>query len=108
MNDSPGKSVPGTTKQLFRFLLTIFLLGTNPVTGFGAVGGTALSSPQGGIKVLIQMPPAGTLERPRWSATFEGKSMLIDCGLGLETTEAGDLMAGVSIVHQSTRSYNER
>ena len=53
-----------------------------------------LNSPDEKILVSIQMPAAGSVERPRWSATFRGKQILTDCRLGLPTADAGDLMAG--------------
>jgi len=54
-----------------------------------------LTSPDEKIRVLIQMPASGSVERPRWSATFRGNQILTDCRLGLQTADAGDLMAGV-------------
>jgi alpha-glucosidase len=108
MNDTPCHSVTGTAAQAFCFLLTFSLLGTTRVTSLAADGANALSSPDGRIRVSIQMPENDTVDRPRWSATFEGKSILTDCGLGLETADAGDLMAGVRIVHHSTRSHDQR
>jgi len=67
-----------------------------------------LSSPDGRIKVSVQMPSPGTLERPRWSATFHGKPILTECALGLQTADAGDLMAGARVLRQRSRSVDER
>src|SRR5437867_3816445 len=67
-----------------------------------------LSSPDGRIQVSVQMPSPGTLERPSWSATFHGKPILTECGLGLQTADAGDLMVGARVLHQRTRSVDER
>ncbi len=66
-----------------------------------------LASPDGRIQVSIHMPTAGSAERPRWSATFRGKSMLTDCRLGLQTAAGGELMAGVQVVRERKRSVND-
>lgn len=63
-----------------------------------------LSSPNGLIKVSIEIPEAGSSGRPRWSATFHGKAVLAGCGLGLETAQAGDMMAGARVVRERARS----
>ncbi|MGH8245829.1 MAG: glycoside hydrolase family 97 N-terminal domain-containing protein, partial [Gammaproteobacteria bacterium] len=67
-----------------------------------------LTSPDEQIRVSIQMPAPGSVERPRWSATFRGKQVLTDCRLGLQTADAGDLMAGVRVVRERSRSVNQR
>ncbi len=67
-----------------------------------------LNSPDGRIRVSIQMPAPGSVERPRWSATFHAKPILTDCGLGLQTADAGDLMIGARVLHARSRSVNER
>ena len=59
-----------------------------------------LASPDGRIQVSIQMPPPGSAERPRWSARFGPKPLLTQCGLGLATADAGDLMPGARVLHQ--------
>ncbi len=53
-----------------------------------------LSSPDGRLQVSVQMPVPGSDERLRWSATFRGKPVLTECGLGLQTADAGDLWRG--------------
>ncbi len=54
------------------------------------------------------MPEPGSAERPRWSATFRGKPLLGECGLGLATADAGDLVAGARVLTNNSRSVNER
>ena len=73
-----------------------------------AAPATSLSSPDGRISVSFQMPAPGTIERPLWSATFRGKPILAGCALGLQTADAGDWMAGVSVLHETRRSVNDR
>jgi alpha-glucosidase len=67
-----------------------------------------LTSPDGKIEVSIRMPRQGSDERPVWSATFHGKLLLTDCELGLLTAEAGDLLAGVQVLRQHSRSADRR
>ena len=75
-----------------------------------AAGATSnfLASPDGRIQVLIQMPAAGSAERPHWSATFRAQPILTGCGLGLATADAGDLMVGARVLNERRRSVNER
>ena len=67
-----------------------------------------LASPDGRIQVLIQMPARGSSEQPRWSASFRSTPILTDCRLGLQTAEAGDLMAGARVLNERRRSVDER
>jgi alpha-glucosidase len=67
-----------------------------------------LNSPDGRIAVSIELPAAGSPDRPHWSATFHGKPILTGCALGLETVDHGDLMAGVQLVQQSQASIDEQ
>jgi alpha-glucosidase len=67
-----------------------------------------LSSPDGRIQVSIEMPSPNSAETPHWSATFNGKQILDNCHLGLQTTTAGNLMTGVQVVRERHRSVNER
>jgi alpha-glucosidase len=66
-----------------------------------------LTSPDATIQVVILMPAPGSLESPRWSADFHGKSILAGCALGLQTADAGDLLAGARVVRQRSRFINE-
>ena len=76
--------------------------------GIVAAEVNALRSPDGRIQVSIQMPEPGTQGRPRWAASFVGKAILSDCSLGLETADAGALMAGAQVVSERRRSVDER
>src|SRR5258706_2389059 len=67
-----------------------------------------LTSPDGSIKVSIHMPAPGSVERPHWSASFRNKPILTECGLGLQTSDGGELMAGARVLRQRRRSVNER
>jgi alpha-glucosidase len=67
-----------------------------------------LASPDGKIEISIRMPRQGSNERPIWSATFRGKLLLTDCELGLQTAEAGDLLTGVRVLRQHSRSADRR
>jgi alpha-glucosidase len=71
-------------------------------------GDQVLKSPDGRIQVSIQMPEAGSKEKPRWSASFRGVQILTGCGLGLQTADFGELLAGTQIVQERSRSVNER
>src|SRR3984893_18097677 len=68
----------------------------------------SLHSPDGRLVVQIRMPPPGSAETPRWSATFRGKPILSDCRLSLEVADAGDLLAGVRVRNQRSWSADER
>src|SRR5438093_8107107 len=66
-----------------------------------------LNSPDGRIQVSVRMPAPGTVERPRWSATFHGKPVLKECGLGLQTADACDLMVGARVLRERSRSVDD-
>src|ERR1043166_6934134 len=65
-----------------------------------------LASPDGRIQVALEMPAPGSNAQPRWSATFRGKPFAANCRLGLQTAQAGDVMAGVTVVRERNRSVN--
>jgi alpha-glucosidase len=67
-----------------------------------------LHSPDGRIAVQLHLPPAGSKETPRWSATFRGKTILNDCRLSLEVADGGELLAGAQVRNQRSRSVEER
>jgi alpha-glucosidase len=71
-------------------------------------GTNVLTSPDDRIQVLIQIPAPGSAGSPQWSATFRGKPLLAECSLGLQTADAGDLMAGAQVLQRRSRSVNER
>lgn len=66
-----------------------------------------LHSPDGRLGVQMHLPPPGSTETPRWSATFRGKTILTDCRLSLEVAGAGDLLAGVRVRSQHSRTADE-
>src|ERR1051326_1116530 len=84
--------------------------------GLGIVGELAahadrpalLQSPDGRLRVQIQMPTPGSSDTPRWSATFRGAPLLHDCRLSLKVAEMGDLLAGVQVRNERRRSANNR
>src|SRR5205085_9209021 len=47
-------------------------------------------------------------ERPSWAASFHGKPILTNCSFGLQTTDTGELMAGVRVVRERRRSVDRR
>jgi len=67
-----------------------------------------LSSPDPRIQVSFHMPVAGSIDGPRWSATFRGEPILTGCGLGLRTADSGELLAGARVLRGSSRSVDER
>ena len=67
-----------------------------------------LNSPDGRIQVSIQMPAPDLNEQPIWSVKFWGKTLLTGCRLGLQTTEAGDLLIGSALLEERRRSVDER
>jgi alpha-glucosidase len=75
------------------------------------VGGAdlpTLSSPNGMIQVEVRMPQPGTVERPKWQASFRGKPVLSNCRLGLETVDGGELLAGARVLDERSRAVDER
>ena len=96
-------------KQLARvrtWLVLLLILGGG-LSSSCAAEAHALSSPDGKIQLSIEMPAAGSDERPRWSATFRGKPILSGCSLGLQIAEDGDLMAGARVVQHRSRSVDD-
>ncbi|HTL18424.1 MAG TPA: glycoside hydrolase family 97 protein [Patescibacteria group bacterium] len=67
-----------------------------------------LTSPDGRIEVSIGLPSPASPDLPRWSAAFRGKSVLSDCRLRLQTKDAGELTAGVKLLHEEERSVDQR
>ena len=68
---------------------------------------SVLTSPDGRIRASIEMPKPGSTARPQWSATFRGRAILSECGLGLQTADSGDLMVGVRVVRERRRFVDE-
>lgn len=67
-----------------------------------------LASPDGKIQLSLRIPASELNEKPRWSATFRGKPVLSNCGLGLEVAGGGDVARGARIIRQAERSADER
>jgi alpha-glucosidase len=67
-----------------------------------------LSSPNGQIRVVVDLPRPGSLQNPRWSAVFREKGILTNCVLSLRTPESGDLMATFGIANGNTRSVADQ
>ncbi len=67
-----------------------------------------LTSPDNRIRVAIRMPAPGTTNRPVWSASFQGKPVLAGCGLGLQTSDGGELLSGARIVRERSQSADRR
>src|SRR6266446_4517572 len=88
----PTKGVP--VSVLIGFALIVGAIGLRAGNAY------LLTSPDGRIKASIEMPEPGSAKSPRWSATFRGRAILSECGLGLPTAESGDLMAGVRVVRE--------
>jgi alpha-glucosidase len=67
----------------------------------------SLASPDGRIQVSIYVPAKDSTGRPRWSAKFRGKPLFTDCRLGLQTLDAGDVVAGLRLLHERDRSVDQ-
>lgn len=66
-----------------------------------------MASPDGRIEVVIEMPQPASTNRPQWSASFRGKSILTRCELGLEIADSGDITDGVKVRDVRERSVNQ-
>jgi len=108
MNSSRPNSLDHRPHHSVRQWLLIVLLLAPSVLDAAMGEVCLLSSPDGRIQVSVQMPAPGSVARPHWSATFRGKPVLTECGLGLQTAEAGDVMAGVRVVAERRRSRDAR
>ena len=95
----------------FRAAHLAALLACLIVAGAGSLRASepdVLTSPDGRIEVSIAMSANQAGARSHWSASFRGKPILSNCGLGLETVDAGDLLAGARVVQLSRRAVDER
>ena len=61
-----------------------------------------LQSPDGRIELSLKLPAPDSAEAPSWSARFRGKQILSDCGLGLQTADSGELLAGTRLLEKRT------
>ncbi|MEP6756607.1 MAG: glycoside hydrolase family 97 N-terminal domain-containing protein, partial [Chthonomonadales bacterium] len=69
---------------------------------------SVIKSPDDRLAVILRMPTPNSLETPRWSVTFGGKPILSDSRLSLETSDAGDLLAGVQLRKVRSRTADQR
>ncbi|HLH53683.1 MAG TPA: glycoside hydrolase family 97 protein [Verrucomicrobiae bacterium] len=69
--------------------------------------GHALQSPNGRIRVAVQMPGAPPNDQIQWSATFAGKPLVSGCHLGLQSKDGGELLAGSRLKRATHRSQNK-
>ena len=67
-----------------------------------------VESPDGRVRVSLEMPAPGSKAPPAWSATFRGRTLLTDCALGLEIADGGELTAGARLLKTGRRSVNKR
>jgi alpha-glucosidase len=67
-----------------------------------------LHSPDKHIETTITLPTLTTNGTPAWSATFDGLTLLTNCALGLQTTDAGELLAGARLLAENHGYRNER
>jgi alpha-glucosidase len=67
-----------------------------------------LRSPDGRIEVAIEMPRPETAEGPVWRMSFRGQTILAGCRLGLESTDGGELLAGVRLLGERRRSVDQQ
>ena len=88
------------------FVLATLLTGSGQAVRADAA--RVLHSPDGRIEVQIQMPTPGSADTPYWSAAFGGKAMLNHCRLSLNIAEEGDLLAGVGVREERSRSWDKR
>ena len=96
---------PGCLSAAF---LLFALVGAGGNLSLTAAEIDTLSSPDGRIGISIRMPASGSTDRPRWTAVFRGERVLTDCGLGLETVEDGELLAGARVLERRTQAVNAR
>src|SRR5204863_8711350 len=66
------------------------------------------ASPDGKIRVTIQLPEGGLQQNPSWSATFKERELFTKCALALNVAEGGDLLKGARLTAKESRTVNER
>jgi alpha-glucosidase len=109
MTTASGSSIPAVPILSLTLLRALVLLGLQ--MGFTALaqdGEYRLTSPDGRLDFSLRLPQPGSSERPHWSAVFRGKAIVSECQLGLQTSRAGELMAGVKLVRKHERSVDQR
>jgi len=94
-------------KNPTRYLpIAILLITASEANGAVAVTDYRLESPDGRIRVSIQMPRPGSV--PLWHAMFNGKLMLTNCALGLQIDQEGELMKDVRVLRTHTSSVDKK
>src|ERR1044071_9715481 len=91
-----------------RGAILMSVLGALSAGSMPGANASVLKSPDERIQVSVQMPAPGSKNNPHWSATFRGKQILSDCEAGSQIAGAGDLLTGVRLVRERTRSVNQR
>jgi alpha-glucosidase len=76
--------------------------------GLREVSADTLSSPDGRIELEVSWPTVGSGSRPRWSARFQGRTLITEAELGLLLKEQGDVLAGNRPVSEVRRTYREQ
>ena len=95
-------------KSLTGLPLLLFALGSATVAAGSAHDGYFLESPDGTLKISINLPVPGSTNTPVWSATFLGKQILTNCNLGLRIRDEGELTKGARLQRERRRSLNKR
>jgi len=88
------------------FLIVIGLIIASETSGARAETDYKLESPDGRIRVSLQMPRAGDV--PHWQAMFNGEVMLTNCALALQIEKEGELMKDVRVLRQHTNFVDEK
>jgi alpha-glucosidase len=96
-------------KPQLSFLLLVIGLGNAAAFEAPPAGRTyRLASPDQRVEASIRLPTPGTAERPVWSARFHRIPLFTGCGLGLQTTDSGELLAGARLIREVHDSHNQR
>jgi alpha-glucosidase len=105
----PKRPRPAHVLRRALHLLLVVLAGSGWFgSGSMAAEPYSLSSPGGQIRVSIQVPVGGISGRPEWSLSFRERPILSHCGLGLQTVEDGELLAGARLLGRQDRSVDQR
>lgn len=106
----PPHTAPRSRPAVLAALSALFLwVCLASVSALAQTEGTrSLTSPDGRIKVSVYLAQEDSPENPHWSASFRGKPILTNCRLGLQTIDAGDVMAGIHLVREHHRSVDQR
>ena len=65
-----------------------------------------LKSPDGNIRVTIELPDKGR-DLPAWSVSFHGKALFTDCELSLQIASEGDWFRNTKLIGKRTEKRNE-